>query len=543
MKTLLHKIKTNQKLALTLILAGLILGFLIGKMSSSSDNTPATEHEHHEESTQQVWTCSMHPQIKQDKPGLCPICAMDLVPMESTVNDAEHIDPNEIEMTESALALASVQTTVVKRAVPQKELRLLGKVKEDERRIARLTARFGGRIEDLMVNYTGQEVKKGQILGTIYSPELITAQKELLEASAYKDSKPSFYESARAKLRLWDLTEAQINNIERLGQPQNSFEVLSPISGTVTQRNISIGDYIKEGSPLFEVADLSKIWLLFDAYESDLPWIHRGDSVWFTLPALPGQSFAGVVRFIDPVLNAQTRVAQVRVEYNNASKMFKPEMYANGIFKASIGDTPQLLIPKSSVLWTGKRAVVYVKVPDRAKVSFINQQVTLGADAGDFYVVSQGLMEGEEVASNGIFKIDAAAQLAGKTSMMNPGEESTSSAQMHDAMLMGDSEHEMAKAAEATENSSSFEHAMFKVWGNCEMCKETIETAVKALPGIQDAEWNIETKMLHLSYQPKLISLPEIHKAIAKVGYDTELEKADDEVYQQLPECCQYTRE
>jgi Cu(I)/Ag(I) efflux system membrane fusion protein len=415
--------KTNiNKKEIKLIGISLMAGLFFGWVFFHSSNTETTHnHEEHIRTEETIYTCSMHPRIRQNEPGKCPICAMELVPVETNSGESELIDPNEIQITKSALALASVQTTTVKRGIAEKNVQLLGKIKPDERKISKLTARFGGRIEKLFINYTGQQVRKGQKLGIIYSPDLITAQKELLEALSYKSSKPSFYQSARTKLKLWNLTEQQINAIENSGKPKTNFEILSPISGTVTKRHIAVGDYVKKGAALFEVIDLSKVWVMFDAYESDLPWIKREDVIDFTIRSMPGKTFSGKVNYIDPFIDAQTRVAKVRVELNNPKQELKPEMFANGMLKSSIaGRTNKLLIPKSSVLWTGKKAIVYVKIPERGTASFINREIILGVKAGNFYVVAEGLTEGEEIATNGVFKIDAAAQLAGKPSMMNP---------------------------------------------------------------------------------------------------------------------------
>ena len=534
MKTNINK-RDIKLIGITLI-AGLFFGWLF---FHSSGTETAHNHEEQTEAEEKVYTCSMHPQIKQNKPGLCPICAMDLVPMETGSIEGEHVDPNEIQMTESALALASVQTTIVKRGVPEKNVQLLGKVKADERKISELTARFGGRIEKLFINYTGQNVRKGQKLGTIYSPDLITAQKELLEAVKYKESNPSFYKASRTKLKLWDLTEQQIDAIETKGEPKTYFEIQSPITGTVTKRHVAIGDYVKEGSALFEVINLSKVWVMFDAYESDLPWIRKGDVIDFTIQSIPGENFSGKVTYIDPFIDAQTRVAQVRVELNNPKQKLKPEMFTNGILKSNVAEnTNELLIPKSSILWTGKRAVVYIKVPGRESASFIYRQITLGAEAGNFYVVADGLSEGEEIATNGVFKIDAAAQLAGKSSMMNPDGGQVSTGHNHgETTAKVGNEHEGHDMSDA-----NLKHETFKVSGNCEMCKSTIETTTKALPGVNVANWNVETKELHVSFNEEKSSLSDIHKAIAKSGYDTELETAPKNAYDDLPACCQYTR-
>jgi Cu(I)/Ag(I) efflux system membrane fusion protein len=363
----------------------------------------------------------MHPQIKQEEPGQCPICGMDLIPLVAGSASGAMVDPDEISMTESAAKLADIQTITVSKGTPLKTLYLQGKVEADERNMAELTARFGGRIEQLYVNFTGQQVKKGDPLATLYSPDLITAQKELLEALSFRESRPSFYTAARAKLKLWDLSDEQIAAIEEAGEIQTYFKVLSPISGTVTLRHVSLGDYVREGTALFEVTDLGRVWVMLDAYESDLPWIHRGDHVDITIPSIPGKAFAGRIAYIDPIIRPETRTAQVRIELPNPGLTLKPEMFVQAVVHSEIaGSADQLLIPKSSVLWTGKRAVVYVKVPDRESPTFIYHEITLGPEAGEFYVVASGLAEGETIATNGVFKIDAAAQLAGRTSMMNP---------------------------------------------------------------------------------------------------------------------------
>ena len=435
--------KTLNKREAIIIGITLVIGLFFGAVffGGSEESHSGHNHEINANAEEKIYTCSMHPQIKQNEPGLCPICAMDLVPITTLHAEGDDIDPNEIQMTESAMKLADVQTAIVKRGVPEKSVHLLGKVKANERNIAELTARFGGRIEKLFVNYTGQNVKKGQKLGIIYSPDLITAQKELLEAIKYKESNPSFYKSSRSKLKLWDLTDAQIDAIENNGEPKLYFDILSPISGTVTKRHVAIGSYVKEGSALFEVIDLSRVWVMFDAYESDLPWIKPGDKIDFTLQSFPGKSYEGKVSYIDPFINAYTRIAQVRVEIANKDKDFKLEMFANGILESNIAkNSNELLIPKSAILWTGKRAVVYVKVPNRKTPSFLYREIVLGPEAGNFYVVAEGLSEGEIIATNGVFKIDASAQLAGKPSMMNPEGGKISTGHNHGGTQMSDEE-------------------------------------------------------------------------------------------------------
>lgn len=423
MKNLIQKIKENIKYILPSIIIGLFFGWLFfaGGSNSGDTNNHGTE-----EQVAEHWTCSMHPQIDEAGPGQCPICGMDLVPKNTVGSDDETVSEDEILMTQSAIKLADIQTYKVEKGIPEKKVYLLGKAQPDERKIAELTARFSGRIEKLFVNFTGQNVKRGQKLATIYSPELVAAQKELMEAIAFKNSNPGFYTAARSKLKLWDLSNSQIDNIEKNGKPKLYFDILSPISGTVTMRHVALGDYVKEGNALFQVVDLTKIWVLFDAYESDLPWLKKGDAVDFVFQSIPGEKFKAKITFIDPFINPQTRVAKVRVELKNPKLKIKLEMFVDGIVQSEIsGEMNDILIPKSSVLWTGKRSIVYVKVPNRKTPSFKMRVVDLGPEAGNFYIVNSGLKENEVVAANGVFKIDAAAQLAGVPSMMNPGEEKT----------------------------------------------------------------------------------------------------------------------
>ena len=287
MINIIKNIKENLKLVIGTLVLGILLGWVFfhsgGTGANNQKGQEIAGHESHDHESEDptTWTCPMHPQIKQDKPGDCPICGMDLIPLTAMTSGGDDVDPNEIAMTESSAKLAAIQSLVVTRGADKKSLYLQGKVHADERNIAELTARFGGRIVKLFVNFTGENVSKGEKLATIYSPELVTAQKELLEAIALKESRPSLYTAAKGKLKLWDLTDEQISGIEERGEPQLYFDILSPISGTVTMRHVALGDYIKEGVALFQVVNLRKVWVMFDAYESDLPWIKLGDNIDF----------------------------------------------------------------------------------------------------------------------------------------------------------------------------------------------------------------------------------------------------------------------
>lgn len=440
MKKIVNNIKENYVLVIAVLIAGLFLGWLFFH-SPKQEVQGAVADEEQADAEEVTWTCSMHPQVRQDEPGDCPICGMDLIPVSTAGIVDTDIDADEIMISEEAAKLADIQTVRVERRIPENTLFLQGRVQVDERNMAELTARFGGRIEKLYVSYTGARVTEGQKLATIYSPEMMIAQAELLEAVQMKESRPAMYRAARSKLKLWDLRDEQINSIEQKGKPSPYFDILSPLSGTVMEKKVSQGTYVNTGDEMFMLAGLSEIWVIFDAYEDDIPWVKTGDKINFTIQSLPGTEFSARVSFIDPFIGKDTRTAGLRVELGNRSLKLKPGMFAEGtLFSDIAAGSEKLLIPKSAVLWTGKHAVVYVKIPDREMPSFLYREIELGPEAGDYYVVADGLEEGEEIAVNGVFKIDAAAQLEGKPSMMNPGGGKAPAAHDHGAMDMSESE-------------------------------------------------------------------------------------------------------
>ncbi len=516
----MSKIFSNQYIRGGLfVAAGLFLGWLFFHAPEKHEEG----HNHSaEEAKKEVWTCSMHPQIRMDKPGKCPICAMDLIPFSSMSSSGS--DAMAVHFTKEAAQLANVQTSVVSGQNPEKELRLYGKVQADERLLQNQVAHISGRVEKLLVNFTGEPVRKGQKLAVIYSPELVTAQQELLEAAKTKLVQPEIYEAAKERLRQWKLSEAQISAIENSHNIQSNIDIEATTSGIVTARRINMGDYVSAGTVLYEVSDLSRVWVLFDAYESDLPFLKQGDKISFTIQALPGNSFDGIVRFIDPVIDPVNRVAKVRVEIGNPGAKLKPEMFATGIVKSNLAEYKgKLVIPASAVLWTGKRSIVYVKRPGDEPI-FQLREVELGPKLGESFVILDGLTDGEEIATQGAFSIDAAAQLEGKPSMMNQENLSGNTEQ-------ATSSHLLSKASG---------NAQFKVSGNCDMCKDRIETAAKSVAGVTSAEWSAETKLLHVNFDGGKTNIDTIQKAIAKAGHDTEKYKATEDVYKALPECCLY---
>ncbi|WP_047418626.1 efflux RND transporter periplasmic adaptor subunit [Cellulophaga sp. Hel_I_12] len=413
--------KTETKKIIKIAFSTLILGLFFGSLLfGGSENKKADEHQHDSENVSEtIWTCSMHPQIRKNEPGACPICGMDLIPLEED-NNLE-LDPMAISMSQTAMQIANISTEIVSKIKPIKSLRLNGKVQADERSVYSQSSHIPGRIERLMVNFTGEYVNKGQVIASIYSPDLVNAQEELFEARKIVETQPQLFNAAKEKLKNWKLSDKQITLILESGVVKEELPIYSDVSGYVTEKMVNLGDYVNKGKAIYQIANLSSVWVLFDVYESDMAWVKKGDEVSFTIPSLPGETFRGKISYIDPVIDPMSRVSKARIEINNKSLKFKPEMFVSGIVDAKLPvKSNVIVIPKTAVMWTGKRSVVYIKNTSSKGVNFVMRDVTLGPSLGNGFVVNEGLQDGEEIAVNGTFSIDAAAQLAGKPSMMNP---------------------------------------------------------------------------------------------------------------------------
>lgn len=410
---------------------GLLLGWVIFGKSSNEE----IDHNHDAvAATNQMWTCSMHPQIMQPEPGDCPICGMDLIPAEA---GADGLTADQFKLTTNAMALADIQTTVVGNGSAENGIiKLSGKIAENEEANAVQVSYFSGRIERLNISFTGEEVRKGQLLATIYSPELYAAQQELITASSLKESQPELYKAVRNKLKLWKLSENQINQIETTGQVIENFPVYATVSGTVTEKLVEQGDYVSQGQPLLKIANLNTVWANFDVYENQIEQFKKGQGVTVHTNAYPNKEFKGTVDFINPVLNTKTRTVDLRVVLNNKEAIFKPGMFVTAEIEGKEATSNNVLtIPSSAVLWTGERSVVYIKANADEPV-FELKEVILGNKIGDNYEVLEGLSSGNEIVSNGTFTVDAAAQLQGKKSMMN---------QQTDKTMTNHEEHSMTR--------------------------------------------------------------------------------------------------
>ncbi|MFT7680232.1 MAG: Cu(I)/Ag(I) efflux system membrane fusion protein [Planctomycetota bacterium] len=443
------------------------------------------EHEHGQQAGAQpaesaeeavLWTCPMHAQVQLPDPVPCPICGMDLVVF----------DPNagsELVLMESQVRVAQVETSLVERRMATRGVRLVGTVEADETTLTSISARVAGRLERLFVNYSGVSVNQGDHLAELYSPTLLSAQEELLAALARTrdtnsvlnpGSSQAAYMTARAKLELYGLDLEQINAIETEGIARDRITLRSPVTGTVLRRHGEEGAYVREGTPIYEVADLSHLWLELEAFEQDLPWLRYGQLASVQLEAIPGEVMEGTVSFIAPEVDRAKRTTTVRINLANPDGRLKPGMFAKAVVHARLGQSgvilpaslagkwvgtmhpevisdepgacevcgmqlqpaetlglvdegvnePGLIIPLSAVLPTGRRAVVYVERKLKDGYAYEGREIVLGPRAGEFVQVRSGLTAGERVVSQGAFRIDSAMQIRGMPSVMSrPGEE------------------------------------------------------------------------------------------------------------------------
>lgn len=393
------------------------------------DLVPATEEETAERAASgtnaALWTCPMHPQIVKDGAGSCPICGMDLVPVSQ-----DEIEPNELAEYPTPEGLARVRLTDAKarrigaRSVPavstlfEREVRAVGNVAVDETRLRQVHTKTAGWVERLWANAEGEPVRRGAPLLEIYSPELLAAQEEFLVAQRARDhlagsavrdvaaSGDSLLAAAWSRLRLLDMTDAEIAALAQTGEAKRTVVIPSPISGTILFRGIAQGARVEPGTILLTVADLSKVWVLAAVYEFELPFVREGQEATMTLPYLPGRSFAGKVTMIYPTLDPMTRTAKVRVEFANPDGTLKPEMYTEVRLVADLGE--RLAIPNEAVMDTGKRSVVFV---DEGEGVFSPREILTGLRLPDRIEVLSGLTAGERVLAQGNFFVDSESKL------------------------------------------------------------------------------------------------------------------------------------
>jgi len=381
----------------------------------------AARHQHREgvdgsTGAGKVYSCSMHPQVRSNKPGKCPICGMELAPI-GTGQTSSH---DGIMLSSNVINVIHVQTQPVERGKLVRTLHVAGTVDDDATRHRFVSAYIEGRIDKLFVNFPGAEVIQGQPLATFYSPMLLAAEQEYALLLAQKTNTALAGEHERLiavaeqRLRRLGVTDAQIKELGEKRSTNIHTQIIAPVSGTVVQRFVYEGQYVKEGEKLFEIADFAKMWFVFDAYERDLAWLKPGEIVDVTAPSVPGKAYRAPIAFIDPNLNEMTRSAKVRVELENPviTREGKPQRqllhktYAEGVVKVEVPEV--LLIPRSAVLSPGGRAVVYV---EKSTGLYEQRPVKLGRAGDEHWELLEGLKEEDLVVTSGNMLIDAQAQL------------------------------------------------------------------------------------------------------------------------------------
>lgn len=415
---------------------GLILGWWLARPSSGS--SPSDARAAHEHPEVEAWTCAMHPHIRQSEPGSCPICGMNL----TSVGDqsaAQGLPAAQVALSARAQALARIRTTPVRRQEElNSQLRLLGRIQVDETRWHEVTAWTGGRIDRLHVRATGERIRRGQAIATLYSPEIYSAHQDLLAAvkqlEAMATAEPdtlravrTTLDAAKTRLQLLGVSSDALARMIESRAPTPTFNVRSSFGGTVIKRLATEGTYVAKGTALYRIADLSRLWIQLEAYESDLHRIELGQRARVSVEAIPGAVFEGRVAFIDPIVDSTRRVADVRVEVDNSGRELRPGMFAAAVVESStqVAESP-LVIPVSAPLFTGRRSVVYVELdpvhadgPASSRgVRYEARTVRLGPRVGEHYPVLSGLSTGERVVTRGAFTLDADLQIRGGHSMM-----------------------------------------------------------------------------------------------------------------------------
>jgi len=377
------------------------------------------------------WIDPMHPAYKSDKPGIAPDCGMDLVPVyadEGTPAAASSVEGySALTLPPDRQRAIGVAVGTVERRELVKTIRAAGRVAFDERRLHRVHAKFEGWVESLPVDYTGRPVRKGEPLLSIYSPELLATQQEyLLAARAKRELSSSgnaavarggadLYESARQRLLLWDIPPAEIARLERTGQPRKALTLVSPVTGVVTAKNVVRGARVMPAESLFEIADLSRLWVLADIYEAEAAFVRVGQTGRMTLSYLPGREWTGKVTFIAPVVQPETRTVSVRLEFANPDGVLKPDMFAEVALERSLGSV--VAVPEAAVLSTGTRSIVFVVKEDGA---FEPREVQVGTKTDGYWEIASGLEPGVKVVTQANFLIDSESRLKSALAGLSP---------------------------------------------------------------------------------------------------------------------------
>lgn len=400
--------KTFLLVLLTAALAG-GAGFFIAKRDHVSATGSATAGAR----TIKFYQSPMHPWIKSDKPGKCTICGMDLVPVYE--GDAGFETKNGlVTLTPATASVIGVQTSEVKTSALTRTLRVTGTIDDDDTRHRIVSAYTEVRLEKLFVNQVGQEFAAGQPLALVYSPELLQARQEF-HALAQSGADSSLAAAAREKLTRLGLLPEQIDALAKAESVTRETEILAPVGGSVLERNAYEGSYVMTGAPILTIADFSKMWFLFDAYEADLAWLRIGQNVDVVTPSHPGAVFTAPIAFINPNLDPMTRTARVRVVLDNAERKLLHRLTATGRVRVEVPDST--LVPRSAVLHTQAKPLVYV---DKGGGAYEPRTIEIAAAGDDYYAIRSGLRANERVVTQGALLLDGQAQLAHSASGDSP---------------------------------------------------------------------------------------------------------------------------
>jgi Cu(I)/Ag(I) efflux system membrane fusion protein len=372
-----------------------------GASAASSSGEPDAQDIDH-------YTCSMHPSVHQALPGKCPICGMDLIAV-TRAQQREGV----VLIDEARRQLIGVRVGSVTEAPLQRSLRAAGRVAYDESKLTDVTLKVHGWITRLLVNETGQRVRRGQTLFQLYSPELFSAEQDFLLArrgaspGAGAPAAPLLAQSARQRLHLLGVADAQIEALERRGAPSESIPFPSPASGFVIEKAVVEGAAVDAGMRLYRIASLDSVWVEADLYEADLALVHPGEPATVTLDYVPGRAYEGEVSYVYPSVDPVARTGRIRVLLANPALELRPGMYASVSLTST--PAPRVQVPASAVVYTGPRRLVFV---DLGEGRFRPQEIRVGAESGGNYEVIEGLKPGDRVATSGVFLIAAEARIS-----------------------------------------------------------------------------------------------------------------------------------
>lgn len=422
--------------------------------NNTKENHDAELHDHSEST--ETYYCSMHPEVRQTEPGNCPICGMDLILDQSTATDSAQTAlgyTNSLHLSRSVNENLGLQTVQVESGLVNLEIQLPGKIELDPTKSVRMSTYIAGRIEQLLVNFEGAYVKKGQVVATLYSPQMITAQQEFLTLIENNPSRVNLIESAQTKLERLGFSQEDISKIKQIKRPMINIELRAPASGYVHGLNVLPEQYINQGEALFSINDHRKVWLVLDAYEHQLPYLQTGQEIQWKLfhkahANSNGAVMGGLIEYIDPQLDPKLFTAKVRITLENKDLKLRPNQLLSGNLVVPYNSSEVMYIPKSAVLWTGERSFVYLVVETDAGSFYELRPIYLGPEIGEIVVVQSGLNKGDLIVGTGTFVIDAASQLKG---LENMAQHSHS-----DASTENNIHAEMGMSTHTSTNSSTF---------------------------------------------------------------------------------------